>query len=243
MNEFVDSFGFRFSYLAGAIPFGYLIVWFSKGKDLTTVESGRTGGTNVMRAAGALAGLFTGALDVLKGYSTLWIVSWLAPGMPWVSVAAALMAILGHNYSVFLIVKKDDGALRLRGGAGGATALGGAMALWPTAGAIILPLAFLVYMLIGYASVTTMSIGFTAAVIFAIRALQGLSPWDYVAYGVLALAIVLYALRPNLKRLANGTERVVGLRAYAQKKKDQKKESSSKAPRTKFSNKRQAGRI
>lgn len=244
MNEFVSiTLVFVLSYLAGAIPFGFLIVWFSKRQDLTTVESGRTGGTNAMRAAGALAGLFTGALDVLKGYSTFWIVSWLAPGMPWVNVAAALMAIVGHNYSVFLIVKKDDGKLSLRGGAGGATALGGAMALWPTAGVIILPLAFLVYMLIGYASVTTMSISFIAGVIFLIRAIEGQSPWIYVAYGVLALGIVMYALRPNLKRLANGTERVVGLRAYAQKKRDQKKASSRKASLTKVSNNRQANRI
>lgn len=244
MEEFWSiALVFALSYLAGAIPFGYLIVWFSKGKDLTMVESGRTGGTNAMRAAGALAGLFTGAMDVLKGYSTFWIVSWLAPGMPWVNVAAALMAILGHNYSVFLIVKRDDGGFRLRGGAGGATALGGAMALWPTAGAIILPIAFLVYILIGYASVTTMSIGFIAGVIFLIRALEGLSPWVYVLYGVLAFGIVLYALRPNLKRLANGTERAVGLRAYAQKKKAQETKSTKKSSLRQSSSKRQVSRI
>lgn len=244
MSEFWSiSLVFVLSYLAGAIPFGFLIVWISKGKDLTTVESGRTGGTNAMRAAGALAGLFTGAMDVLKGYSTFWIVSWLAPGMPWLNVAAALMAILGHNYSVFLMVKKDDGGIRLRGGAGGATALGGAMALWPTAGVIILPIAFLVYMLIGYASVTTMSIGFVAGVIFFFRAIEGLSPWVYVAYGILALAIVMYALRPNLKRLANGTERVVGLRASWQKKKDQEPDITRKTSLAKASNKSQVSRI
>lgn len=244
MSEFWSILlAFILSYLAGAIPFGFMIVWLFKRKDLTTVESGRTGGTNAMRAAGALAGLFTGALDVLKAYATYWIVSWLAPGMPWVSVVAALMAILGHNYSIFLIEKKAEGGYRLRGGAGGATALGGAMALWPTAGLIILPIAFLVYMIIGYASVTTMSIGFIAGVIFLIRAIEGLSPWAYVVYGILALGIVMYALRPNLKRLVNGNERAVGLRAWIQKKKTKRKHLGAKAILTRPSTNREGSRV
>ncbi|MRR30251.1 glycerol-3-phosphate acyltransferase, partial [bacterium] len=60
------------AYLAGAIPFGWVVVKIASGKDIRTVESGRTGGTNAMRAAGFLAGLFTAGLDVLKGFSTYW---------------------------------------------------------------------------------------------------------------------------------------------------------------------------
>ena len=55
-------------------------------------------------------------------------------------------------------------------GAGGATSLGGAIGLWPPAGLIILPLGILVYFLIGYASVTTISIAFFATILFAIKA-------------------------------------------------------------------------
>jgi len=212
------------SYLAGAIPFGLLIVWVFNGKDLRGIESGRTGGTNAMRAAGLIAGLLTAGLDVLKGFSTSWIVAWLAPGQPLLSVAAGLCAILGHNYSIFLIEEKIGGGVRLRGGAGGAPALGAAMALWPQAGLFILPLGVLVYVLIGYASVTTMSVGLIASLVFLVRTIQGVSPWEYILYGIGALGIVMYALRPNLKRLREGTERPVGLRAYLQKK--QKKQES-----------------
>lgn len=207
-----------FSYLLGSVPFGLLIVKIASGKDIRSVESGRTGGTNAMRAAGFLAGLTTAAFDLSKGAATALIVDQFAPDLPWVRVAAALLAIIGHNYSVFLIEKTTHGRLRLRGGAGGATALGGSVALWPPAGLIILPLVVLTYIFIGYASVTTISITVFATLVFTVRAALGLSPWVYALYGVAALLIVLWALRPNIQRLREGTERPVGLRAARMKK-------------------------
>lgn len=206
------------AYIIGSIPFGLLIVWIARGKDLRQIESGRTGGTNAMRAAGFLAGAFTAISDVLKGSAAVWIAAALLPGLPWVHAASGLLAILGHNYSVFLIESHSTG-VRLRGGAGGAPAFGATLALYPPAALIIFPLALLVYVLVGYASVTTMSIAFFATVIFLVRAIEGLSPWVYVAYGLGALAAVVWALRPNIKRLKEGTERAVGLRAYLAKRK------------------------
>jgi glycerol-3-phosphate acyltransferase PlsY len=206
------------AYLMGSIPFGFFVVKLINGRDVRQVESGRTGGTNAMRAAGVGAGVLTATLDVMKGAATAWVVTWLAPHQPWVQVAAALLAIIGHNYSIFLLHRKD-GKWALRGGAGGATALGGAIALWNPIAFIILPVAFLIYLFIGYASVTTMSIAFIAMIIFIIRAIMGLSPWVYVVYGALALLVLVWALRPNIKRLIAGTERVVGLRAKWLKKK------------------------
>lgn len=205
-------------YLMGSIPFGFFVVKIINGRDILKIASGRTGGTNAMRAAGVGAGVITAILDVLKGAATAWVVSWLAPQMPWVQVGAALLAIIGHNYSIFLIHRKD-GKWALRGGAGGATALGGAIALWNPIALIILPIALVVYLFIGYASVTTMSIAFIAMVVFIIRAIMGLSPWAYVLYGAFALFVLVWALRPNIKRLKEGTERVVGLRAKWLKKK------------------------
>lgn len=206
------------AYLMGSIPFGYLVVKVVNGRDVREVESGRTGGTNAMRAAGFGAGALTAILDVLKGAATAWVVTWLIPGQPWVQVGAALLAIVGHNYSVFLL-KRENGMWKFRGGAGGATCLGGAIALWNPIILIILPLAALVYLFVGYASVTTMSIAFIAMIVFFIRAVLGLSPWAYVIYGALALLVLIWALRPNLLRLKAGTERVVGFRAKWLKKK------------------------
>ncbi len=54
-------------YLCGSIPFGYLYVRLFKGEDLRTIGSGRTGGTNSLRAAGLGVGVLTSFSDVLKG--------------------------------------------------------------------------------------------------------------------------------------------------------------------------------
>lgn len=205
------------SYLLGAIPFGLIVVKVFTGKDIRTVASGRTGGTNAMRAAGLFAGMLTGVLDVLKGVATGWVAGWLAPENIWLRVAAAILAIVGHNYSIFLIEKREQGGFRLRGGAGGATALGGAIALWPESGLIILPLGFLVYILVGYASVTTISVAVFATLIFAVRTFFVNSPWQYILYGIVTYGIVIIALKPNLQRIKEGTERAVGLRAKVQK--------------------------
>ncbi len=221
---------FLLSYIVGSIPFGLIFVWVITGKDVRIIESGRTGGTNAMRAAGFLAGALTAAGDTLKGVATGWIAGWLAPEHAWVRVVAALLAIVGHNYSVFLLEKRSAGGIRLRGGAGGAPAFGGAISLWPEAGLIIFPLAALVYLLVGYASVTTLSIAIFSILIFSLRALLGTGPWIFALYGVGALLIVALALRPNLERLRQGTERPVGLRAYLLKLRRREKNQRNSHP-------------
>ncbi len=200
-------------YILGSIPFGYIFVKARTGKDVRDVQSGRTGGTNVMRAAGVRVGVATGMLDVLKGYTAVVIAAWLAPGQPWVAVLAPLAAVLGHNYSIFMIKLDGEGRLQFSGGAGGATSGGGAMGLWFPCLYIILPIALLIYYFVGYASVTTLSIAILATIIFAGRAALGLGPWEYVAYGLLSLGLVAWSLRPNIKRLLEGNERLQGYRA------------------------------
>ena len=208
------------SYLIGSIPFGLIVVKISTGRDIRFIGSGRIGGTNVMRAAGLLAGAITAILDILKGYSSKWVVDWLFPeAPPIVRVLTAAFAIWGSIHSIFLMEKKKTGGYHLLGGAGGATAGGAAMALFTNAWYYLIPIGVLVFIFIGYASVTTISIALTSLVIFSVRAIQGTSPWQYIIFGVLALLEVLYALRPNLVRLRNGTERMVGLRAYIHQKK------------------------
>lgn len=200
------------SYLIGSIPFGYLVVRFFSGKDIRKVESGRTGGTNAMRAAGIWAGLSTAILDVMKGAFVVWIAGWIAPDYVWLKVLAPVAAVIGHNYSIFIIERKD-GRIRLRGGAGGAPTVGGALGLWAPSILIILPAGALILFGIGYASVATMSVAFLAMLIFAYRALIGISPWQYILYGLATEIILIIALIPNIRRLLNGNERVVGWRA------------------------------
>lgn len=203
------------SYLIGSIPFGLLIVKARTGKDVRTIESGRTGGTNAMRAAGFWAGFFTAILDILKAACTVWLVRAFGLGV-WVQVFAPLAAIFGHNYSIFLPERKD-GKFRLRGGAGGAASVGGAFGLWAPSILIVFPVGFLIFFAVGYASVTTMSVALIAMVIFIIRAIFVGAPWEYILYGVFAEALLIWALRPNIKRLLAGEERLHGWRAKSSK--------------------------
>lgn len=207
------------SYVIGSTPTGPLIVKLKNGKDVREVESGRTGGTNVMRAAGFWAGLITALIDVLKGSAAVWLARAFFPANPWVHVFSGLAAILGHNYSVYLFERDEDGRLRTHGGAGGATTVGAALGLWAPSTLIILPLSVLIFYFIGYASVTTMSVAVIAIGVFAYRAWIGASPWVYTLYGVLAEFLLIWALRPNIRRLIDGTERMSGFRAKRQREK------------------------
>ena len=197
-------------YIIGSVPFGWLIVKLKTGKDIRTIESGRTGGTNALRAAGFWAGLLTAILDILKGAVAVWVAKFLIPDAHLLHVLAPVASIIGHNYSIFVPERNEQGRIvRLRGGAGGAPALGGAIGLWGPSVFIIFPLGALVFFTIGIASITTMSVAFFTTVLFAIRAWLGLMPWVDVAYGLLALALLIWALRPNLKKLFAGEERIV----------------------------------
>lgn len=196
-------------YIIGSIPFGLLIVKIKTGKDLREIESGRTGGTNTVRAAGFWAGLLTAILDILKGACSVWLAQTVSPENHLLHVLAPVAAIMGHNYSIFLLKRDEKGNLRFHGGAGGAPALGGAMGLWLP----MFPIAFgagaLIWFTLGIASVTTMTVALVVTIVFAIRAYLGYQNPIDILYGLLALFLLIWALRPNIRKLVEGKERVV----------------------------------
>jgi glycerol-3-phosphate acyltransferase PlsY len=196
-------------YVIGSIPFGLLIVKAKTGKDIRQVESGRTGGTNAVRAAGFGAGLLTALLDILKGTAAVWLAQAVLPDDHLIHVLAPLAAILGHNYSLFLISRDQDGKLRFHGGAGGAPALGGAVGLWPWIFPIVFTGGALIWFSAGIASLTTMSIGLLVIIAFGIQIARGSMESINIWYGIIAELFLLWALRPNIKKLFAGQERVV----------------------------------
>ena len=132
------------SYVIGSVPFGLIVVKLMTGKDIRTIASGRTGGTNAMRAAGPWAGVLTAVLDIFKAAATVWLAQAVTPNV-WIHTLAPIVAVIGHNYSIFLIERSRNGRIRLRGGAGGAAAGGGAFGLWPPVAFILIPLGFLIW--------------------------------------------------------------------------------------------------
>jgi glycerol-3-phosphate acyltransferase PlsY len=223
MDLFVGFVAIVGSYLIGSIPFGVIIVWLAKQKDIRTEHSGRTGGTNVMRSAGFFAGLITGIADFSKAFFAVFLARLLSDGNPWFETFAGFFVVVGHNYSLFLI-ERVGGKLRFKGGAGGGSSVGAATAMWPPTALIVIPIGLLILFGLGYASVSTMTVGLLFTGIFVYRATQGLGPWAYVLFGVMVELLLLWGLRPNIERLKEGKERLIGWRAKQQQKLQKQRE-------------------
>lgn len=184
-------------YLLGAIPVGYLVIWAMKRQDIRRQGSGRTGGTNAIRAGGSWAGVLTGAGDILKGILAVLVARWVTGGAIWGDVLAAVAAVIGHNWSIYMGFK---------GGAGTGPNIGACIAIWPLSALWLIPLLPFGLNVIRYASVTSLVIAVVIPITLAIRAAVGTGPWLHVLYGGLAALAVTWALQPNIKRIIDGTE-------------------------------------
>jgi len=89
-----------FSYLLGAIPFGYLIFYFSEKKDIRDFGSGNIGATNLLRTKGKKAGLATLFLDILK--AVLVVIYGRIHFSEQEIILAGLLVIIGHIFPIFL---------------------------------------------------------------------------------------------------------------------------------------------
>jgi glycerol-3-phosphate acyltransferase PlsY len=98
----IALFALAVAYLAGAIPFGYLVVRLTAGADVRRAGSGNIGATNVMRTTGVAAGVATLALDAAKGWFAVWFMDWATGGEPIWLAMGALAAMAGHAFPVFL---------------------------------------------------------------------------------------------------------------------------------------------
>lgn len=116
------------AYLAGSIPFGYLISRWVLKKDIREHGSGNIGATNVARVIGRKWGAFVLLVDCGKGLlPTLFLPQLFAADaavQAWLPVLIGLFTVVGHMFPVWL---------KFRGGKGVATGLGVALVLsWPS---------------------------------------------------------------------------------------------------------------
>lgn len=207
--EFVfTTLSITLAYLLGSLPIGVLAARLVKGVEVRQIGSGRTGATNVYRAAGPWALALTSVGDILKGVFAIWLARFLTmfslaaganallPG--WVEALAGVAVIAGHNWSVFL---------GFRGGAGTVTTVGvlAAMNIYVT-GAVVL-LGLVAMLASRMASVGSITIALAMGPALAVSAAMLISPWAYVLFGIVGGAFTIYALVPNIKRIVSGQER------------------------------------
>lgn len=185
------------AYVLGSIPFGFLIVK-ARGEDIRQTGSGNIGAANVARNAGPVAGALTLVFDAAKGYFAVWIAHhWTHGNIHWMMLAA-VAAVVGHMFPVWL---------RFRGGKGVATGLGVFLPICATAVAAAVILWLVVVAFWRYSSlgsiVATVALPIFVHVLYAPRH----APPATVTVGTIMISVlVLVKHRSNIERLIAGTE-------------------------------------
>ena len=202
-------------YLLGSIPFGLLIARRTARVDIRQYGSGKTGMTNVLRTAGRKAAAIVVVLDALKGVlavvlaglivgNSYLVVGNFGLGVLLAQVMAALAAMAGHNWSVFL---------RFRGGSGVATFFGGLIALSTMVALFGGQIFFLVAVSTGFVSLGSIAgvVG-TYAILVPLIVFNGF-PIEYLLYAFMGTVIIVIMHRGNIARLLSGKERKLGQKA------------------------------
>jgi glycerol-3-phosphate acyltransferase PlsY len=112
-------------YLLGSIPTAYIATRLASGKDVRRLGGGNVGGLNVFREVGLLPAAVVGIVDVAKGAAAVAVAQWLLDVSPPFVLAAAVAAVAGHNWMVWL---------KFSGGKGMGAAIGGLAVLLPLYG-------------------------------------------------------------------------------------------------------------
>ena len=194
--KMTDAWIIALGYLAGSIPFAFLIPKCFAGVDVRNVGSGNIGAANVFRATRPLLGLAVFGLDVFKGFAIVLLATRLGMDDP-TRTAAGVATIMGHIYPVWL---------RFRGGKGVATAGGVFGGLSPIA-----TLASVAIFLVVTWWTRYISAGSIAALLILVPLLYVMAAPPSMMIGAsFVTVLVLYRHRGNLIRLSDGTERRFG---------------------------------
>jgi len=196
-------------YLLGSIPFGLIVSKYKAKIDIRQYGSGKTGGTNVLRTMGKKAFLLVVLLDISKGALAVvfagiivgqeyMVVGSSGLGLLFAQVIAALAAIAGHIWPIFV---------RFKGGRGVATFIGGLIALCPVAGLFGGEALIIGAGLSGFASLGSI-IGVVGAytILIPLTIMNGF-PIEYLSYVLIGTLLIIFVHRDNIKRLLSGKER------------------------------------
>nr|WP_110886877.1 glycerol-3-phosphate 1-O-acyltransferase PlsY [Deinococcus yavapaiensis] len=186
------------AYLLGSIPAG---AWVARlgGIDIRTVGSGNPGATNVLRALGWGPALLVAAFDIFKGVLAV-LLARLVLDDAFVEALCGALAVLGHNFSVFLGFK---------GGKGVATSFGTLLIIDPLLGAGAFCIGLFCIVTTRLVSAGSM-VGAVSALVIAL--VLSRAAWEIGVVGFLA-ALLVWQHRDNIKRLQSGVERRLGEKA------------------------------
>jgi len=186
------------AYLLGSIPFGLLIVKAQGGPDIREIGSGNIGAANVTRHAGKFAGILTLLFDAGKGYLAVWLAGHFTSGNIRWMIVAAVCAVVGHMFPVWLGFK---------GGKGVATGLGVFLPVCWQAVAAGVVLWLLMVIFWRYSSLGSISAAVALPLFVYLLYAPGHAPPEFVTLGTVVISVlVLVKHRPNIARLVAGDE-------------------------------------
>jgi acyl phosphate:glycerol-3-phosphate acyltransferase len=188
--------GGALAYLVGSIPFGFILTNLAGLGDIRAIGSGNIGATNVLRTGHKGLAVLTLLLDAGKGAVAVLVARRFGPDMV---AAAALGAVLGHLFPVWL---------RFKGGKGVATAGGVLLAyLWPVG--VAAGLTWLAIVAVSrYSSLAAIAAAVLAP-LYAWGVFHG-TRQEIVVVSCLAF-LVLFRHGDNMRRLARGEESKINL--------------------------------
>ncbi len=186
------------SYLLGSIPVGALVARRVGGPDLRSVGSGRTGGTNALRALGRKWAAVVVLGDLLKGAIPV-LVARAVTDDPVVEVLCGAAAVTGAIWSIFA---------GFRSGRGVGTGVGTMLVIQPIAVILAAPVFVLVIALTRYVSLGSLlgSAAMFPAMLLVLLVVPD-TPLPYVLYSAVGAALIWLAHADNIDRLLHGTER------------------------------------
>ncbi|MEA2673530.1 MAG: acyl phosphate:glycerol-3-phosphate acyltransferase [Chloroflexota bacterium] len=188
------------AYLAGSIPFGVIAARVSGGTDPREVGSGRTGGTNALRALGRKWAAFVVTGDLAKGALPVLLARITTGGDSTAEVLVAAAAVIGSARSVFL---------GFHGGRGVGTGVGTMLVIQPLAVVISAPVFFLAILITRYVSLGSLlgSAAMFPAMLLIWAVAQGWVPPAYLLWAAVGPVLIWIAHADNIERLLKGQER------------------------------------
>ena len=195
------------SYLCGSIPMGVVVARLTGGVDPRTVGSGRTGGTNALRALGRRRAAIVVTGDLLKGAVPV-LVARLVAHDAVIEVLCGLAAVAGAIWSIFV---------GFRSGRGVGTGVGTMLVIQPIAVLLATPVFVLVILVTRYVSLGSLlaSAALFPAMLLIWAVASGAVPPQYLVYAVIGPALIWVAHADNIDRLIHGTERKFDLSMLA----------------------------
>ncbi len=190
-------------YLLGSISFSYIIAKKIKKVDIRQHGSGNAGATNTLRVLGVGPAILVLLLDALKGIIAVLLGFYLA-GEGLAPALAGLMAIIGHNWPIFL---------KFKGGKGVATTIGvlATLVFLPALYAGILGIVSIVITRFVSLGSLIFLLGTTMITVFFRDYFN--YPIEYAYLLLIVTALSFWRHRSNILRLLKGTESKIGQKA------------------------------